>query len=452
MRFRKTHSSHYQVIPTEDTESMYSDDVSEDGYSGVDGSSVIRNNSSGTSCFDAVNEISGLELQYPMNPYSLKFVDPSIEKEYQNGANSTVMWRIWSVGVLFSIVSLWEFVFPYVEELRFLYSFLAFFLLCLLLVFLLKPELQANLGAKISACRLLVLLCLVLQAIEEIVEIKKIEEPGVCVRTLSELHIFTFASLTMLMKILCLTFSDAVVILFGTSVYYSLLHMKLSSPCISVGSAISICMIILFQFYVSEKSSRAQFCSYRETSSKELKSRMKSAAHYKKAALIQNQFIGMYVCVCAYIYLFMTALTVCTLCIAANMSHELRTPLTAIMGTCELLTSTKLTPAQAKLNSMCADASDMMLRLVNDIIDVSKIEANMLKLDYEVLEIHHLVKSSINIISGEARRKNIDIFYRIDNSVPQTLVCYLCIYVFMSYCGYIDARTLTHKCIHTLTH
>ncbi len=65
----------------------------------------------------------------------------------------------------------------------------------------------------------------------------------------------------------------------------------------------------------------------------------------------------------------------------SNMSHELRTPMTGIMGICDLLTSSPQSPEQAKMTRMLRQSAQILLDLLNDILDLAKIEAGRMSLE-----------------------------------------------------------------------
>lgn len=290
MRFRRPQAESYEVIPSDDTESTTQSEAwSDDGRS--DHSSRIGPE---PSCFDTVSGPALLVNKYPMYALTLRFTEPDTEKAYQDGTNATVLWRIYCIAVIYTIFPLFLVVFPFVEELRLFYAGLALFSAAVFAILFFQAELRSSVDAKVMACRALVALSLLMQIVEEVVEIRKSDDHDVCPAKVSELHIFTFASVTTLLKVLCVSFSDALIFFGLTSLYYGSLHTFLASPCLSPTTAFCVIALIVFQFYISEKAVRVQFCSYHETSSKELKHRMKSALHYKKSALIQNQFIGIY--------------------------------------------------------------------------------------------------------------------------------------------------------------
>jgi len=103
----------------------------------------------------------------------------------------------------------------------------------------------------------------------------------------------------------------------------------------------------------------------------------------------------------------------------ASMSHEIRTPLNAIIGMSELLSETKLSNEQDKYISVFKRAGDTLLSLVNDILDLSKIEAHQLTLEEISFNLVDVVEESVEIYSLKADEKNIELISRID---PMTCI------------------------------
>jgi len=101
----------------------------------------------------------------------------------------------------------------------------------------------------------------------------------------------------------------------------------------------------------------------------------------------------------------------------ANMSHELRTPLNAIIGFSELLldrTYGDLTADQRGYSVDILSSGRHLLALINDILDLSKIEAGKMRLAREVFEIGAVVEEAMALLRVEAARKGIDLVSRVD--------------------------------------
>jgi two-component system cell cycle sensor histidine kinase PleC len=95
----------------------------------------------------------------------------------------------------------------------------------------------------------------------------------------------------------------------------------------------------------------------------------------------------------------------------ANMSHELRTPLNAIIGFSEIMESGMFGPLGAeKYQEYCSDIRDSgqyLLDVINDILDMSKIEAGRIRLDFEDLDLDTLLNESMRVVSSKAQEKQL---------------------------------------------
>ena len=105
----------------------------------------------------------------------------------------------------------------------------------------------------------------------------------------------------------------------------------------------------------------------------------------------------------------------------ANMSHELRTPLNAIIGFSEIMGSGMFgTLGSEKYQEYCHDiltSGHYLLEVINDILDMSKIEAGRMKLDMEELDLSKTLAESMRVVSGRANDKNLDLDADIDGSI-----------------------------------
>ncbi len=102
----------------------------------------------------------------------------------------------------------------------------------------------------------------------------------------------------------------------------------------------------------------------------------------------------------------------------ATMSHEIRTPLNGVIGLTELLSSTELTPHQRRLAAGVDQAGRTLLALVNDILDLSKIEAGRLELEAVDFDLRAVLEQSASLVSDIAREKHLELVVSSAVDVP----------------------------------
>ncbi len=103
----------------------------------------------------------------------------------------------------------------------------------------------------------------------------------------------------------------------------------------------------------------------------------------------------------------------------ATMSHEIRTPMNAIIGMADLLQETTLSRDQQEYVLRFSRAATSLLDLLNDVLDISRIEAGHFELESIPLDLHDLAERTVELLASRTIRKNIELMCFVHSNVPQ---------------------------------
>lgn len=107
----------------------------------------------------------------------------------------------------------------------------------------------------------------------------------------------------------------------------------------------------------------------------------------------------------------------------ANMSHEIRTPMNCVIGITDLLMKMGPTPAQKQYLDMVGQSGDALLTLLNDILDLSKIEAGQLDLENVSINLRDLIEEVVSLIAFNAQSQGLDVVCRFAPGAPDRVMC-----------------------------
>ena len=103
----------------------------------------------------------------------------------------------------------------------------------------------------------------------------------------------------------------------------------------------------------------------------------------------------------------------------ATMSHEIRTPMNGVLGMLDLLSNTTLTAEQSEMVRVIEDSASTLLTIIDDILDVSKIESGKLHLERIPTNLAELLEGTLDLVSSRARDKNLEMAWILGESIPE---------------------------------
>ena len=106
----------------------------------------------------------------------------------------------------------------------------------------------------------------------------------------------------------------------------------------------------------------------------------------------------------------------------ARMSHELRTPLTSVMGFIQLLEKTQLSLEQKEYSSIVRRTSSLLLRLIDDILDFSKLQSNAIKIEQIPFSLEECIEDSLEMQAPIADNKGLELYFICDPKLPLQVI------------------------------